>query len=79
MQNQNFIFEKATKTKCKLRMAIIGPSGCGKTYTSLLLAKELGKNIALIDTERGSARKYSDIFNFQVNIGELRNIVPIRI
>ncbi|NQV17782.1 MAG: AAA family ATPase [Armatimonadetes bacterium] len=66
MQNQDFSFEKATKTKCKLRMAIIGPSGSGKTYTSLLLAKELGNNIALIDTERGSARKYSDIFSFSV-------------
>jgi len=74
MQNQDFTFEKATKTKCKLRMAIIGPSGCGKTYTSLLLAKELGKNIALIDTERGSARKYSDIFNFHVL--ELDNFHP---
>ncbi len=74
MQGQDLSYVKATKTKCKLRMAIIGPSGCGKTYTSLLLAKELGKNIALIDTERGSARKYSDIFNFHVL--ELDNYHP---
>jgi len=74
MQNQNYIFEKATKTQCKLRMAIIGSSGCGKTYTSLLLASELGKKIALIDTERRSARKYSDIFDF--NVLELDNFHP---
>lgn len=60
------MFKKATKSESKLRMAIAGVSGSGKTYTSLLFARELGKKIAVIDTERGSASKYSDIFDFDV-------------
>lgn len=59
-------FKKAVKTESKLRMALIGPSGSGKTYTSLLMAKELanGNQVAVIDTERGSASKYADLFEF---------------
>ena len=52
-----FTFSKATKTKSKLRMALIGPSGSGKTYTALTVATGLGKRVAVIDTERGSASK----------------------
>lgn len=59
------MFKKATKAKAKLRMAISGPSGSGKTMTALLLAKHLGKRVALIDTERGSASKYAgDVAEF---------------
>lgn len=59
-------FHKATKTEAKLRMALIGPSGSGKTYTALALATALvsGGKIAVIDTERGSASKYADLFTF---------------
>lgn len=61
------MFKKAVKTDSKLRMAISGVSGSGKTYTSLLLATHLTPNkVAVIDTERGSASKYADIFNFDV-------------
>jgi hypothetical protein len=64
-----FVFNQATKTQSKLRLAIFGPSGSGKTYTSLRLAAgmagEEGK-IALIDTEFGSASKYADRFGFDV-------------
>jgi len=60
------MFKKAVKTACKLRLAIPGPSGSGKTYTSLKLAKTLGKKIAVIDTERGSASKYAHEFDFDV-------------
>jgi len=61
-------FEKATKKKARLRMAIAGPSGSGKTYTSLIFATALaqGGNVALLDTERGSASKYADRFAFDV-------------
>lgn len=59
-------FTRATKKQAKLRMAIDGPSGSGKTYTSLKLAERLGHRIALIDTERGSASKYADEFEFDV-------------
>lgn len=61
-----FQFTKATKEKSKARIALVGPSGSGKTYTSLSLASHLGNNVALIDTENGSASKYADTFNFSV-------------
>lgn len=51
-------FRPATREKIRLRMAIDGPSGAGKTVTALRLASALGKRIAVIDTESGSARKY---------------------
>lgn len=62
------IFERATKKKARLRMAIAGPSGSGKTYTSLIFATTLaqGGKVALLDTERGSASKYADRFAFDV-------------
>lgn len=58
-------FKKATKSQAKLRMAITGPSGSGKTYTALSVGTPLGR-IAVIDTERGSASKYADLFDFDV-------------
>lgn len=59
-------FTKATKEQARLRMALIGPSGSGKTYTALRIATALknGGRVALIDTERGSASKYADLFDF---------------
>jgi hypothetical protein len=59
-------FKKATKEQCTLRAALFGPSGAGKTYTALRMAKGMGGKIALIDTERGSASKYADRFEFDV-------------
>lgn len=59
-------FRKATKEQAKLRLAIFGPSGAGKTFTSLRIATGLGGSIAVIDTERGSASKYADRFDFDV-------------
>lgn len=68
MENPGPIFKKATKTQAKLRAAVFGPSGAGKTFTSLLIAKGMigatGGRIALIDSERGSASKYADRFDF---------------
>lgn len=70
-------FTRATKTKIKLRMALDGPSGSGKTYTGLAFATALagpsGK-VAVIDTERGSAKKYADLFTFDVL--ELNTFAP---
>ena len=59
-------FKKAVKEDAKLRMAITGPSGSGKTYSALSIASALanGKPVAVVDTEHGSASKYSDIFSF---------------
>lgn len=52
------MFTPATRAASKARVALSGPSGSGKTYTALALAHGLGKRIAVIDTERGSASKY---------------------
>lgn len=71
------MFKKAIKSRSKLRMAIIGPSGSGKTYTALVVAKGLASSpskIAVLDTEHGSASKYSDIFDFDVS--ELDSFSP---
>ena len=59
-------FHKATKESARLRMALIGVAGAGKTYTALSIASNLGKKIAVLGTERGSASKYSDLFEFDV-------------
>ncbi len=57
-------FQKAERSQAKARIAIDGPAGAGKTYTALRFATGLGGKIALIDTEHGSASKYSDKFEF---------------
>jgi hypothetical protein len=57
-------FRRAVKRDAKVRLAVTGPSGSGKTYTLLKLATELGGPIAVVDTERGSAEKYADLFEF---------------
>lgn len=59
-------FKKATKAQAKARVAVFGPSGAGKTFSCLRIAKGLGGRVAVIDTERGSASKYSDRFDFDV-------------
>lgn len=61
-------FVRATTYKNHLRLALTGPSGTGKTYSALVTAFELAKqleiepSIFLIDTEAGSAAKYSGQF-----------------
>jgi hypothetical protein len=45
---------------------LCGPSGSGKTFSALNIAQHLGKTIAVIDTENGSASKYADRFDFDV-------------
>jgi hypothetical protein len=61
-------FVKAEKSKAKLRMALFGTAGSGKTFTALRvatgIAKAVNSRIAVIDTERGSASKYADRFDF---------------
>lgn len=57
-------FVKAVKSQSKLRCALFGPSGSGKTYSALSIATGMGGKIALIDSERGSASKYADRFDF---------------
>jgi RecA/RadA recombinase len=57
-------FSRASKEQATARIALTGPSGSGKTHTALAVGTELGKRVALIDTERGSAAKYADLFGF---------------
>ncbi len=61
-------FQTARREKVKARVAIDGPAGAGKTWTALTCATALAKGgkIAVIDTERGSARLYADTFSFDV-------------
>ncbi len=61
-----FTIKKATKEAVRLRFALIGPSGSGKTFSVLAIATQLGQRVIVIDTERGSAAKYADLFSFDV-------------
>ena len=67
-------FSKAVKSKAFLRCALFGPSGSGKTYSALAvatgIAEALGTKIAVLDSERMSASKYGDRFDFDAD--ELR-------
>jgi hypothetical protein len=62
--------KKATKTQSRLRLALAGVSGSGKTLTALKVGLGLldpGQRLAVIDTERGSAAKYADKHDFDVD------------
>ena len=82
----NFTFEEATREKLNLRLALMGVSGAGKTYTSLAIAtmllgadrpsRDLVKRIAVIDSERGSARKYGDGRPFYFSTLNLSSFAP---
>lgn len=60
----NFNFEPATKDGSYARIGMAGPPGSGKTWTALTIARAFTERPFLIDTERGSARKYADRFAF---------------
>lgn len=57
------MFQKAERKKAKLRLGLCGTSGSGKTYSSLLIAKGIGKKIAVVDTENHSAELYAGMPN----------------
>lgn len=61
-------FQKVTREKSKLRLALVGPSGAGKTLSALLLAYGITDDwsrIALIDTEHGRAKFYANRSDFE--------------
>lgn len=89
----SFTFKKATKKQSRLRFDIEGPPGSGKTFTALKIATGLcppGGKIAVVDTERGSASKYSwdpDLHpagtpvpdgRFVFEVLELDNFAPVK-
>lgn len=60
---------KASKSKCRIKLAVQGASGSGKSYSSLLLAFGLTGNwskICVLDTENGSANLYADLGDYSV-------------
>jgi hypothetical protein len=61
-------FQKATRHKVFLKLAITGPPGSVKTLSAILLAIGLanGGKIALVDSENKSASIYSDRYKFDV-------------
>lgn len=61
-----FQIKKASKSQSKARVALMGPPGSGKTFSALNMAQHMGARVILIDTERGSASKYADEFDFEV-------------
>jgi hypothetical protein len=58
------MFKRAQRKNTPMKLAIYGVSGSGKTMGALKIASGMGKKIALIDTENGSAALYSEQFNF---------------
>lgn len=71
------MFKKATRKQSKLRLALIGPSGSGKTMSALLIASALGKRVAVIDSERGSASLYAGEAG-EFDVLELEDFSPQR-
>lgn len=71
------MFKKATRKQAKLRLALIGPSGSGKTMSALQLARHLGKRVAVIDSERGSASLYAGEAG-EFDVLELEDFAPQR-
>lgn len=65
------MFEKVTRKKAKLRLALTGVTGAGKTLSALYIAFGMTKDwnkIALIDTEHERARFYAN--RQDLNTGE---------
>lgn len=58
-------FEDAVRTKVPLKIALTGPSHAGKTLSALILAKQMGERICVIDTENNSAALYADRVKFK--------------
>jgi hypothetical protein len=76
-------FQRASKKKSRLRMAICGPTGSGKTFTALRLAyafKGADTKVAVINTESGAIEKYlglaPDGVPFQFDILTLEEYPP---
>ncbi len=61
------MFQPAQRKKTKLRLPLIGPSGSGKTYSTLFIAQELDRKVALLDNERGNASLYADLCQYDVS------------
>jgi hypothetical protein len=73
MSNEQSRFRKAERKKGKFKGALVGSSGCGKTWTSIKVMRGLiGEDgqMAVADTENGSAELYSHLTPFDITIIE---------
>ena len=59
-----FQIRKAQRAKAWIKIVIDGVSGSGKTYSALQIARGLGENPILIDTENGSGELYSQLYPY---------------
>lgn len=59
-----FTFREVRRENIPLLIGVAGGTGSGKTMSALLLARGLsgGKPFAFVDTERGRAKHYADLF-----------------
>ncbi|MFF5445429.1 AAA family ATPase [Streptomyces sp. NPDC012888] len=73
---ETFTFTPASREKLKARIAIMGVSGSGKTWTGLRLAAALSDRLAVIDTERGAARKYAGLRGVEFDVLQLQSFHP---
>ena len=64
----NFTLRRAKRENVNLLIGIAGGTGSGKTWSAMSLAKGIcgDKPFAVIDTERGRASHYADLFAFDV-------------
>ena len=64
----NFTLRRAKRENVNLIVGIAGGTGSGKTFSAMLLAKGIcgDKPFAVIDTERGRASHYAELFAFDV-------------
>ncbi|SNR32752.1 ATP-binding protein [Blastococcus mobilis] len=72
----SFTFTPAAREGSFARIALAGPSGSGKTWTALTTARELADRVAVIDTERGSAKKYAGDDGFTFDVLEMTHFDP---
>lgn len=79
------MFQKAVKHQAKLKLALCGLAGSGKTFSALAIASAISAlirkhghgdgRIAVVDSEKGSAKLYADRFDFDVC--ELETFSPL--
>ncbi|MET9425861.1 AAA family ATPase [Streptomyces sp. NPDC006540] len=63
-RDERFRFTAAARHQRYARIMLDGAPGAGTTYTALALTTSIGTRVAVIDTQRGKAKAYADVFPF---------------